>query len=803
MLGGPSANPFAPFNNQTDWELAKWAKLRGPSSTSFTELMGVTGLCEKLGTSYKNANELNKKIDSLPTRRPKFKRKKVKHAGEEVKFFSRDIIDCIKELYGRHDFVPHLKFKPERHYADADQTIRIYGDMHTGRWWWKIQKAVESRIPGATILPVIISSDKTQVTSFGGKSVYPVYVTIGNIPKDIQRKPSTHAQALLAYLPVSTLDQIDSATSRRRAVPNLFHFCMCYILGPLEQAGKTGVMMKSGDGSTRRCHPILAVFAGDHPEQCLVACTKINECPKGITPPNSLGENEPCDLHDAGDIIDVLGAFDPDEQPEEYNLFCKSAGIKPVVQPFWKSLPYTHIYQALTPDVLHQLHQGVVKHLVGWLVEEFGSAELDARCRTMPPNHNIRHFSKGISKLKRASGNEHAAIGKTLLGLIAGLPLSNGHSPKKLLCATRAILEFLYLAQLPSHNDETLQDLDDALATFHANKSIFIDLGIREDFNLPKLHSLQHYVSSIKLFGTTDNYNTEYSERLHIDLAKDAYAATNHKDELVQMTTWLERKEKIAQFDTIVGWRLLGRPPPLSKPPPRIHRAHIQMTREPVAQVSLDKVVSNYGAKDFSNALATFLAHHENPDASCQALQSIASRVKFNFDNVCVFHKIKLWTQDPQGCAEIEDTLDVIHARCMTTTRTGRKLPARFDTALIKISSGPGEDNYCGVEGYHIGQHTITLNLYGQKHLAYVKWFSPFAHSPEPLHGLHKVSRPLPSALRKSAVVEVSRIHQSIHLFPCFGGPWRSNWNPDTVLESCDMYLVNSFQNRQSYLTVY
>ena len=96
----------------------------------------------------------------------------------------------------------------------------------------------------------------------------------------------------------------------------------------------------------------------------------------------------------------------------------------------------------------------------------------------MPPNHNIRHFSKGISKLKRASGNEHAAIGKILLGLIAGLPLSTGHSPNQLVCATRAILEFLYLAQLPSHNDETLQDLDDALATFHANKSIFIDLGI-------------------------------------------------------------------------------------------------------------------------------------------------------------------------------------------------------------------------------------------------------------------------------------------------------------------------------------
>ena len=96
--------------------------------------------------------------------------------------------------------------------------------------------------------------------------------------------------------------------------------------------------------------------------------------------------------------------------------------------------------------------------------------------RMIPPSHNICHFSKGISKLKRASGNEHAAIGNFLLGLIAGLPLSNGHSPNQLVCATWAILDFLYLAQLPSHNDETLQDLDDALATFHDNKPIFVDL---------------------------------------------------------------------------------------------------------------------------------------------------------------------------------------------------------------------------------------------------------------------------------------------------------------------------------------
>jgi len=47
-LGGPPANPYSPFKSRTDWELAKWAKLQGPSSTAFTELMGVTGVCSCL-----------------------------------------------------------------------------------------------------------------------------------------------------------------------------------------------------------------------------------------------------------------------------------------------------------------------------------------------------------------------------------------------------------------------------------------------------------------------------------------------------------------------------------------------------------------------------------------------------------------------------------------------------------------------------------------------------------------------------------------------------------------------------------
>lgn len=65
-----------------------------------------------------------------------------------------------------------------------------------------------------TIIPVIISSDKTQVTLFRNKSAYSVYLTIGNLPKDIHSKPSQGGQILLGYLSTSKLKHIKNKAAR-------------------------------------------------------------------------------------------------------------------------------------------------------------------------------------------------------------------------------------------------------------------------------------------------------------------------------------------------------------------------------------------------------------------------------------------------------------------------------------------------------------------------------------------------------------------------------------------------------------
>ena len=92
---------------------------------------------------------------------------------------------------GEVDFAAHLVFEPEWHYADDDETICPYHDMHTGKWWWVTQVSWLLDISGyisnnylqwelkrvtkktnSTIIPITISSNKTQLTVFWNKTAW-------------------------------------------------------------------------------------------------------------------------------------------------------------------------------------------------------------------------------------------------------------------------------------------------------------------------------------------------------------------------------------------------------------------------------------------------------------------------------------------------------------------------------------------------------------------------------------------------------------------------------------------------------
>ncbi|THU81028.1 hypothetical protein K435DRAFT_823508 [Dendrothele bispora CBS 962.96] len=788
--------------------------MRGTGSTAFSDLLDIDGVQDALGLSYRNSEDLNKIIDKeIPIQRPSFTRSEVVIAGESFDLYKRDIIECIRALYGSPEHAQYLCVVPERHYSDADKTCRLYHDMYTGKWWWSTQKALEKDKPGATVVPVILSSDKTLVTLFRNKSAYPVYLTIGNLPKEIRRKPSQQGQILLGYLPTTKLDHIKNKSSRRRTMANLFHACMKNMLSPLKDAGLHGIMMQSGDGVKRRCHPILAAYVADYPEQVLVTCTYSGDCSSCECPKHALGEY-PCPA-DYRDYLAVLEAVS-DIRTDDWVESCRNAGIKPVQHPFWEDLPYTDIFRSITPDILHQLYQGVMKHLIGWLVTICGDEEFDARVRRLPLNHGIRNFHKGVTTLSRVTGAEHKQICAVLLGLIVDAPTLTTHQTRSLLTATRSLLDFLYLACYPIHTEDSLASLEEALHTFHQNKSIFVSLGAREHFNFPKIHFLCHYTRAIRYYGTTDNYNTETTERLHIDFAKDAYRASNRKDEYAQMTKWLERREKIQHHSNYITWRL-------SHPSP----THDSLAPAPLSGLSLNqrydfpgaqRVITDllcpyqpkltkrhnlstsrgYGATKFHSALTMFIAQWRGAGQTAREIEEMAQFISLPFKSVPVWHQVKFVNRDLYG----ETTLDVLKAQPRKmNSRNQVSQSMQFDTALVQQKVNDPEKGH--LDGLRIGRIRVIFSLPSQSldrlfppnvqppsHLAYVEWFTKFTR-PETSSGLYRLKlETLRDNTPSASVVPLETLKQSVHLFPKWGG---------TVPNKCITFYLNPFRDPHTY----
>ncbi|KIK72125.1 hypothetical protein PAXRUDRAFT_799979, partial [Paxillus rubicundulus Ve08.2h10] len=309
--------------------------------------------------------------------------------------------------------------------------------------------------------------------------------------------------------------------------------------------------MRSGDGVLRRAHPIVACYIGDYPEQLLVTGVKTGECPGCDIPCGELGSHgvgAAIKFRDLGNILDALSLVDGD--PLGFTKACANVGIKPIYRPFWDDLPYCNIYRAMTPDILHQLYQGLIKHLIAWI--------------------------------------------------------------KLAWCITSKTY-----------------------------------LGIRSNFELPKLHSLRHYIYMIERFGTTDNYSTQYTERLHIDLTKDAYRATNHKDEYIQMTAWLERKEKILFHEKFVRWRLGDtdseneNKQPEQSPHDTSYIRQYKTAKHPSAKaVTLQTLETMYGATYLRAALARFTVKLTRPELSTRQQEDAAQDINLP-RTLPTFHKIR------------------------------------------------------------------------------------------------------------------------------------------------------------------
>ncbi|KAG2337403.1 hypothetical protein BDR05DRAFT_978504 [Suillus weaverae] len=370
----------------------------------------------------------------------------------------------------------------------------------------------------------------------------------------------------------------------------------------LVDAGHNGVDMICADRNIRHIYPILAAYITDHPEQCLITCCKENHCPH---------------YHFDSPLQDV------NETRATLEHHKNDHGLRAIHFPFWAHLPHTNIFMCITPDILHQLHKGVFKdHIVRWCSTIISNTEFNAHFQAMSDFHGLHHFKRGISTVSQWTCTEHKEMQRIVLGVIAGAVEPH------VFWAVRAVLDFIYYAQYQAHMDTTLAWMQEALDVFHMNKAVFVELRLRQHFNIPKVHSMHHYVQSIQALGSADGFNSESPECLHIDYAKDAYQASSKVDYIMQMTHWLELQEAVFRHGIFLNWVALkdeDEEPTFADSdiiPSGLLTSHGYRVAKscPFLTVSVSRLQTDFGAVDFIPTLQTFLTHHF-PHSSISASQ--------------------------------------------------------------------------------------------------------------------------------------------------------------------------------------
>ncbi|KAI0687640.1 hypothetical protein BC835DRAFT_1286335 [Cytidiella melzeri] len=773
------------------------------------------------GLSFKNKQSFFAKVDSLP-KGPNWQCEVWEVKGTEVdenenmrtevvELWKRNPVECIKDLLANPMFADHMRYEPERLYEDKDGKRPIFNEMWTGEWWEKLQKLLPT---GATIVPVILASDKTQLSTFSGdKSAWPVYLTIGNISKDLRRSPSARATVLIGYLPVSKLECFSKA-ERSAKIYELFHQCMSSLLEPLVQAGTNGVEMVCADGFIRHVYPIIAAYVADHPEQCLVACTRENACPKCQISPDHRGETHHSPFRDPEQTKSWI-----DDALHGWPRAAKDANIRPI-KPFWASLPHCDIFQALTPDILHQLHKGMFKdHLVKWTTACVGGkeTEIDRRYQTMTAHPGLRHFKRGISLVSQWTGAEYKHMEKVFLGVIAG------SADQRVEGAVRAVLDFIHYAHFETQNEDSLSRLKASWRAFHDTKSVFLELGVRQHFNIAKLHSMSHYVRSIRLLGTADGYNTENPERLHIDFAKIAYRASNKKDYIKQMTKWLERQDSMQRFQayleffhpTLKSGSTSGTAEDEGdsdnehaeggeqEDEDREHQAEYNIAkRVPFPRMSIATIENDMGAVDFKKCLGKFLQ------------ERLSSSVReIDVDELTHVEVYKQFKRDLPLMSQVskKSSVDIIRAAPPLPAQGRRQaVPAQFSTVLaFKTSGDHGEKSRTGVvnpiAGLTVGEVHLIFNVprkyqaASECPLAYMEWFTGLESWNHSI-GMFSVSPSTRNHRRRASIIPITQIQRTCHLIPVFGTAMDTTWTRENVAQRSHKFFVNPYLRHTDFV---
>ncbi|TCD67754.1 hypothetical protein EIP91_011996 [Steccherinum ochraceum] len=449
----------------------------------------------------------------------------------EHEVWFRDPLKVVHNMLANPDFNGEIDWAPFREVIeeDGERTYR-FKDLMSGVWAWE-QADLLAQNPAnqdASFVPIILGSDKTTVSVATGQTdYYPLYLSIGNVTNTV-RRARRGAVAVIGFLALAKADKSYAKDNNfRKHRRRLFHSSLVEILSTLKPAMTTPEMIQCGDGYFRKVLYGLGPYIADYPEQVLLASVVQGWCAKDDL--DNLEEPRPADRSEDHTTTLI----------EEYSVkkLWDGWGVVADVTPFTEEFPHAEIYRLIAPDLLHQMIKGVFKdHLVTWVVEYI---------KLVHPEREANRILDEIDRRPRLqtwTGDDSKALMKVFLAAIVG------YVPESMIQALHAFLEFCYLARRNVHTNRTLRKMKAALEEYHGHREIFEQYGKREElgFNLPRQHSMLHYIDLIVSFGAPNGLCSSITESKHIVAVKEPWRRSSRYKALGQMLLINQRLDKLA-----------------------------------------------------------------------------------------------------------------------------------------------------------------------------------------------------------------------------------------------------------------
>ncbi|KAG0701411.1 hypothetical protein DFH29DRAFT_1000269 [Suillus ampliporus] len=406
-----------------------------------------------------------------------------------------------------------------------------YGELFTG----ERASFIQNQLPeGATIVPIILASDKTPVTrQSGGLEMHPIFITIGNIQSKVHMKATAHAWCYVAFIPIPKFDV--HADFQMLLHAQLFHKCMDMIFAKCKVVTKTGEYMPDPMGYIWHCFTPLVTYTADLPEAQLISCVSKNASLLTMATQSDFSDAQVYPPR-TGDhtltlIYDLCQRVDPWNIPL-YQCEAKSLMLSGVHQPFWRDWMFADPSHILPGEILHTCHKFYGNHALKWCKEVVGDEELDARYKAQHKRVRTHHFGSGVSHISQMTCQEHRDIERTMIATITG---ATNVTPD-FVRAMRALTKFIYQAQSPVHTNSSMNAMVQSLGEFHRLKQAILDASARRgksgtlnNFLILKMELFQSFAWSIRNLGSLIQFSADVSERLLITNCKFLFERTSQQ----------------------------------------------------------------------------------------------------------------------------------------------------------------------------------------------------------------------------------------------------------------------------------